>query len=61
MKKTYTKPVVETMSVSTMAMLSDSNAINSNLPQVKYGGVDGDGELDPESRSTNVWDDSEDY
>ena len=55
------KPVVETMSVCTMAMLSDSNAINSNLPQVKYGGVDGDGELDPESRSTNVWDDSEDY
>ena len=63
MKKIYMKPVVETMSVCTMAMISNSNAIISNLPQetpVNYGGVDEDGELDPASRRGNdYWDDEE--
>ena len=64
MKKTYMKPVVETMSVCTMAMISNSNAIISNLPQetpIKYGGVDEEGELDPASRRANDWDDEGDF
>lgn len=62
MKKTYMKPVVETVSVRTMAMIANSNAIVSNLPQetpITYGGVDEDGELDPASRRANDWDDEE--
>jgi hypothetical protein len=62
MKKTYMKPVVQTVSVRTMAMIANSNAITSNLPQetpIKYGGVDEEGELDPASRRANDWEDEE--
>ena len=63
MKKTYVKPAVETMSACTVAMVSESNAIVSNLPQetpINYGGVDEMGELKPSSRRGKDWDDDED-
>ena len=64
MKKTYMKPVVQTVSVRLTVMNANSNAITSSLPQetpIKYGGVDEEGELDPASRRANDWDDEEDY
>ena len=62
MKKTYVKPVVQTVSVRLTVMNANSNAIVSNLPQetpIKYGGVDEEGELDPDARSARDWEDDE--
>ena len=62
MKKTYMKPVVQTVSVRLTVMNANSNAITSNLPQetpIKYGGGDEEGELDPASRRANDWEDEE--
>ena len=59
MKKTYMKPVVQTVSVHLTTMIADSNAVTTNLPTetpVSYGGVDEEGELDPAARRFNsIW------
>ena len=55
-------PEVQTVSVHLTTMMANSKAISTNLPTetpISYGGVDEDGELDPEARRTSKWDDDE--
>ena len=59
MKKMYSKPQMEVISVSVAGMLANSNSITG--PEgTSYGGVDEDGSITPSTRRhQGVWDDDE--
>ena len=63
MKKRYMTPEVQTMSVSLMTMIANSQAVTAlglgEETPITYGGVDDEGEIDPEARRASNWDDDE--
>ena len=62
MKKTYTTPITEII-VFEMLPLLNLSGVSSSDQGIGYGGVDEDGESDPESRvlyeKYRAWDDEE--
>ena len=62
MKKTYTTPITEII-VFEMLPLLNLSGVSSSDQGIGYGGVDEDGERDPESRvlyeKYRAWDDEE--
>lgn len=57
MKKTYIQPSIMTAYIGTMNIICGSQDITSSKG-INYGGVDGDGTIDPDSRSYDGdWDD----
>ena len=59
MKKKYIGPSIETDGMDTETIICGSKGVTSNVGMT-YGGVDEDGDLDPESRrQVTVWDESD--
>jgi hypothetical protein len=57
MKKNYMKPSVEVVETNLTKMICASRDVTSSKG-INYGGVDGDGTIDPDSRSYDGdWDD----
>ena len=64
MRKTYLQPMFRVVRVRPAALICDSQRITNPDRGFTYGGVDEDGDLEPESRSMHrhrsVWDDDSD-
>lgn len=58
MKKTYMQPSITLTETVLVNFVCGSQDITSNK-DITYGGVDEEGEKEPASRRTNVWDDEE--
>ncbi len=60
MKRRYISPKAMPESIDSQLM-STSNSVNAEMgnTQIKYGGVDVDGSLDPAARYLDIWDDEE--
>ncbi len=64
MKKTYIAPSLLVAYIGTAKMVCSSQDVTSggDVDDINYGGVDEEGEKDPESRryrNANVWEDEE--
>ena len=58
MKKIYVSPHFITVNLQGVQMISASDDVKSNNG-LSYGGVDGEGNLDPEVKeSKNIWDEN---
>lgn len=64
MRKTYTTPLTEIIVLEVHPFL-DASGVSSPDQGIGYGGVDEDGERDPESRvlyeKYHAWDDEEEF
>ena len=60
-KNTYIEPSIEVEGMENEDFICASDSITSSgVEGITYGGVDGEGALDPASRRSNtVWDDEE--
>ena len=59
MKKTYISPEI-TVEFCDCLLLQSASGVTGFMDdklEIGYGGVDEDGELDPSSNSTRIWDD----
>lgn len=46
-RKVYMTPIMEVLDMDTMTLLAGSVTVNSTDPEIGFGGIDNEGNLDP--------------